>query len=548
MAVDVPAIELDEVLADLCSRSLRDYVPEAWRILEPATPFQGNWHIDVICEHLEAQTRGEIRNLIINIPPRHTKSRTVNVIWPTWEWLTRPGTRWLHASYAAQLATRDSVEARLVVQSTGLQATLRPGELRDRGLLERIGYVGVLRVLAGQHTRTCREKGCRHWAHQGAWTLTGDQNMKTKFVNTERGYRISTSVGGTATGEGGERLVIDDPHKADEVQSDVRREAVLDWYDQTWTTRLNDPRTGTKTLIMQRLHEKDLTGHLLEKGGYEHLCLPAEYEPKHPFVWPDDPRTEPGDLLWPERLDDQAIEQKKLDLGSYGYSGQFQQTPTPAEGGIFKRAWWRYYPRDTDLTRVGFDAVYTTWDTALKDKDQNDYTVGLAWGTVGPDRYVLRGVRGRWNLPEVKVEVQQLHDWLVANVAEHLIPQHYFENAAMGPDLMAAMRKLVTGVTALTADLDKTARAHAVTPVLEAGNVHVPGEPNADLTGYDPTFTPSWVRDLIEECAAFPHAAHDDQVDVVVYGLNPRRWVGGGRRRVRSGGQTVTGGRRARNR
>ncbi len=532
-------LDLDEILAELSARSLRDFVPEAWRILEPSTPFQGNWHIDVICEHLEAQTRGELRNLIINIPPRHTKSRTVNVIWPTWEWLTRPGTRWLHASYAAQLATRDSVEARLIVQSEGIGSSLRPHEAADRGLLERIGYRGLVGILARQHTAGCRTDRCKHWAHTGVWELTGDQNMKTKFVNTERGYRISTSVGGTATGEGGERLVVDDPHKADEVQSDVRRQAVLDWYDQTWTTRLNDPKTGTKTLIMQRLHEDDLTGHLIERGGYEHLCLPAEYEPKHPFVWPDDPRTQPGDLLWPERLGPPQIDEKKRDLGSYGYSGQFQQRPTPAEGGIFKRAWWRFYPRDTDLTKVGFDRLYTTWDTALKEKTTSDYTVGIAWGAKGADRYVLRVVRGQWNLPEAKTQVKQLHAWLLENVREDMVPQHYFENAAMGPDLMAAMRSKLAGVTPLDAEGDKIARAHAVTPILEAGNVYVPGAENADLTGYDPTFTPSEIRDLIEECSGFPNGSYDDQVDAFVYGLNPRRWVGG-KRKVRSGGRTVT--------
>lgn len=561
--------DLDEVLADLAQRSLRDYVPEAWKVLEPATPFIGNWHIDCICEHLEAQTRGELRRLIINIPPRHSKSRIVNVIWPTWEWLRAPGTRWLHASYAAQLATRDSVEARLVVQSVGMGATLRPDELAERGILERIGYRGVVRILTNQHLATCRVDRCKHWAHEGPWTLSADQNAKTKFINTQRGYRISTSVGGTATGEGGDRLVVDDPHKADETQSEVIRQSVLDWYDQTWTTRLNSPKKGTMTVIMQRLHEEDLTGHLLEKGGYHHLCLPAEYEPKHPFACPEhitvevlsqpapadaktltlagDPRTEKGELLWPERLGPPEIEEKQTDLGSYGYSGQYQQLPTPSEGGIFKRVWWQFYPRDTDLTKAGFDRLYTTWDTALKEKTMNDYTVGIAWAAKGPDRYVLRVVRGHWNLPEAKTQVKQMHTWLKENVREDLTPRHYFENAAMGPDLMAAVRKLIAGVIPLTTDsLDKVARANAVTPIVESGNVYVPGAPNADMTGYDSTFTPAEIRDLIEECSSFPNGTHDDQVDAFVYGLNPSRWVVKKPGKVRTGGKTITGSRRGR--
>lgn len=526
-AVAVTPEARDLVLAEAGQRSLRYFVNLAWPLVEPGTVFRSNWHIDAICEYLEAQTAGEIPKLLINIPPRHMKSLTVAVFWPCWEWLSNPSTRWLFASYAGQLATRDSVKCRGIIESQGLR-----GAEGNLTLLERVGYQGLLRLL-GQD-----------------WELAADQNQKTRFENTARGHRISTSVGGSATGEGGDRLVIDDPHKADEVTSDVMREGVLEWHDQTWTTRRNDPNTSTMTIIMQRLHEKDLAGHVIEKGGWTHLCLPAEYEPKHPFVTPPgveirdglvlrgDERTEPGELLWGSHVGEDVIEELQGLLGSYGYSGQYQQRPTPAEGGIFKRAWWRFYDPDT-IPRLGLSRVYTTWDTALKEKTSSDYTVGIAWGEAGPNRYVLRLVRGRWNLPEVKRQAVEMHRYLVEEVLAEAAAQHYMENAAMGPDLMAALRQIVPGVTKLTADVDKVSRAHAVTPLIEAGNVFLPGVAAADGSGYDPASTPDWVQGLVEECSAFPNGANDDRVDALVYGINPRRWSSGAGR-VRRGRGTHT--------
>jgi hypothetical protein len=164
------------------------------------------------------------------------------------------------------------VLCRRLLQSAGGRA----GDRREGTLIERLGYRGLLGLLGGGSE------------------LCEDQNAKKRFTNTRTGFRLATSVGGVVTGEGGDICVLDDPHKPDEVESDVVRRSVLEWYDRVWSTRLNDPRTGVQLIIMQRLHERDLTGHVLERGGFEHQCLPAEYEPAHPFVWPDDPRTEPG--------------------------------------------------------------------------------------------------------------------------------------------------------------------------------------------------------------------------------------------------------------
>lgn len=513
--------------AQACANSLRDFIPVAWPVIEPGTPFKSNWHIDVICEHLEAVTAGEIRRLIVNIPPRHMKSSALTA-WQAWSWLRRPELRWLFASYAEKLSKRDNLKARRIIQSKG-------GRREGGTLIERVGYSGLLSML------------------EQDWCLTSDQNEKLRFENSRTGYRIATSVGGSATGEGGDVIVIDDPHKADEVESDVQRENVIEWMDGTMSTRLNDPATGAVVVVMQRLHEGDLTGHLIAQGGYEHLCLPAEYEPSHPFVWPDDPRTEPGELLWPDHFTAEAVADLKNQLGSYRAAGQLQQRPAPAEGGIFKTAWWQYYDvglldfePGTHWQGPAFSRLLQSWDTALKEKTTSDFTVGQLWGVDGPNRYLLREVRGRWGLTDMTTQAVDLHAWASARwpkLASHGV---FVENAALGPELMAALRKKIQGVIAVNVDRDKVSRAEAITPQLEAGNIYVPGDRVMSAAGWSPcpTRTPAWVQELIAECAAFPNAANDDRVDALTQALDPRR-LGAGRK-ARTGGQTITSGVRAR--
>src|SRR5574337_1023176 len=229
---------LAEVEAEIAGRTLRDYLAWMWPIVEPSTPFVPGWHLDAICDHLEAVTRREITRLLITVPPRHGKSLLCSVAWPTWAWTRDPSLRFLCASYASDLSTEHAVLSRRVVESQRYQAAFG-----DRVI------------------------------------LTTDQNIKTFFENTARGYRISTSVGGAATGRGGDFLLVDDPHSLKEIHSDTIRKEVIRWHDQVWSTRLNDPQRGAHVVIMQRGHEEDLAGHLLRQGGYVHLNLPSEYEP-----------------------------------------------------------------------------------------------------------------------------------------------------------------------------------------------------------------------------------------------------------------------------
>src|SRR5258707_11615896 len=236
--------ELQKILITNQARNhLNKFVRAAWPIVEPSTVLKWNWHIDAISEHLEAVTNKQIQRLVINIPPGHMKSLIVSVFWPAWVWITKPEWKGLFSSYASELAIRDSVKCRTIIESD--------------------------------------------WYRQGfqnGWNLSADQNRKDFFQNTKQGFRISLSVGGKGTGFRGDAVIVDDPLNAADATSKAIRDSTIAWWDQTMSSRLNDQATGARVIIMQRLHEDDLTGHVLLTGGWEHLCLPSEFEPKRKSV------------------------------------------------------------------------------------------------------------------------------------------------------------------------------------------------------------------------------------------------------------------------
>jgi len=281
---------------------------------------------------------GRLLNLIINVPPGHAKSLLTAVFWPAWWWIHAPETRFLFASYSASISVRDSVRCRRLVESEWYQ---------------------------------------QRWGR--LYQLTEDQNQKQRFENNRTGYRIATSVGGSATGERADVVVVDDPHSVEQAASDVERRAAIEWWNGTMSTRLNNFQTGHKVVIQQRLHEADLSGDLLQKGGYELLCLPAEYEPERKCTtsigWTD-PRQKEGELLWQERVTRRDLEALKISLGSYRYAGQYQQRPSPAEGGIFKRAWFGYWrPAHLDVPPVQLRSAVRAGATDFLTKPVDDETL-----------------------------------------------------------------------------------------------------------------------------------------------------------------------------
>ena len=334
-----------QIRLELAARSLSDFIRLYWRSIDPS-PYCHNWHIEEICDHLQAVSAGGIRRLLITMPPRHMKSISVAVAWPAWSWLQTPGplrgpqVRFLFASYAHSLSVRDSVRCRRLIESP------------------------IYRM---------------DW--QARFRLTSDQNTKIRFENDAGGYRLATSVDGALTGEGGDIIVVDDPHNVREAESAVVREATLAWWNEALSTRLNDARTGAYVIIMQRVHERDLAGHVLREGGWTHLCLPARFEPEHPAGVAHDRRSEAGELLWPERFGEPQIREMEERLGSYGAAGQLQQRPGPREGGMFAPQWFeivravladagrvRYWDLAASREQVGSDPDWTAGaKVALKD-------------------------------------------------------------------------------------------------------------------------------------------------------------------------------------
>jgi predicted phage terminase large subunit-like protein len=480
----------------------------AWPVVEPRTRYYHGRNIEAVAAHLEAVSAGEIQRLLINVPPRSLKSTLASVAWNPWEWLTAPQTRWLFASYAEKLSVRDSLKRRRVVQHP-----------RYRKLVKTLHAIDPERYLD--------------------WELAGDQNLKTRFETTETGLSLATSVGGTATGEGGDRLVADDPHNATQAESEAVREAALEWWSGTMSTRLNDPNTGAMVIVMQRLHERDLSGYVLEQGGYVHLCLPMEYSPTHPYAWrgervsevvkpaleelglaAGDWRTEEGELLLPDRVGPAAVAQLKRELGSVKAAGQLQQLPAPAEGNVFLRKWWRYYvtqewadvhgtPADAIILPRKFDEELLSWDCAFKALDDSDYVVGQAWGRKGSFKYLLEQRRGRWTFTQTVHEVKAMAE---RNPGAYL---KLIEDKANGTAVIDVLRGKVSGVLAVEPEGGKEARAAAVSPMVEAGDVYLPHPLMA-----------GWVDDYINEHATFPNAAHDDQVDGTSQALLRMRFGG----------------------
>ena len=435
---------------ELAERSLWEFTRQMWPWVDPQ-PFRDAWHIGAICELLEAVSTGEIRRLLINIPPRCSKSSIVSVMWPAWSWIKRPELSFMASSYAQSLSTRDSVKCRRVIDSPPYK---------------------------------------QRWGDR--FKLTSDQNTKIRFDNDKHGYRLATSVGGALTGEGASCIVVDDPINVVEASSETVRRATLEWWDESMSTRLNDPETGSYVVIMQRCHHQDLSGHVLEKGGWEHLCLPARYEPHHPHVSARDRRSEDGELLCPERFSEESIRQLETDLGTHGSAGQLQQRPAPRVGGMFDRDWWQF----VDAAPAGGEVV-RGWDLAASTGKSAAWTAGLRMKRVDGVYYIedvarFRGTPGdvekriaglaAQDGPGVLIDLPQDPGQAGKAQVQYLVKQLAGYNVRYSPESGA-----------------KEVRAEGLSAQAEAGNVKL--------------VRSAWNSTFIDEAALFPHSDYADQVD-----------------------------------
>jgi predicted phage terminase large subunit-like protein len=492
--------------------SLFEFMRMFWFILEPERPFLPARHLEVVCEHLEACSRGELRKLIINIPPGFAKSLTCNVFWVARDWTLNPSLRWLMVSYAQNLTIRDSLKTRWLIESEEYQAMYGHG-----------------------------------------YQLMIDQNAKGYYETNKRGFRVAMPID-SATGQRVDRLVIDDPHNtkkaAKEGIENTELERAETSYRTSLATRATDVKTWVQLLIMQRVAERDLTGVFEDIGGWEILRLPLRYEPERHSSTNvgGDWRTTPGELLWIEGKDETDSLEVERDLGARVAAAQLQQNPAPSTGGVFEKSWIRYWlplelanwkePRtkedpDPSLVEVleltmrdlangiGTDSQIQSWDFALTDTGSSAYGVGQLWASMAARRLMLDQTRGRWNMPQAIQEVRNF-----SNTWQHATAK-YMENKANGPAIMQTLRTEISGLIPVDPVGGKEARAVAVQPFWEAHNVLLP----------HPRMYP-WVAGFVLEMLGFPRSAFKDQVDTMTQGLDRLRFAGGDNNRLARGGRS----------
>lgn len=448
-------LELDRADSEA---SLREFIKLSWPILEPGREFVMGWHIDAICDHLQAVTRGEITRLLINVPPGCMKSLTTEVFWPAWEWgpRHRPDLRYVSASYSNDLTVRDNRRCRNLIKSEWYQSL---------------------------------------WGN--TFRLVGDQNAKMRFDTDYAGFKIATSVGGLGTGERGDRFIIDDPHNIKDGESDAKRLAALLWFTETVPTRMNDPEKSSIVIIMQRVHDQDISGYILEKDlGYEHLMIPMEFEPDrkcYTCIGFEDPRSEDGELMWPERMTHAVLDRDKKVMGAYAVASQFQQRPSPRGGGMFHKDWFEI----VDSVPAKRETV-RGWDLAASDIHTAAYTAGVKMSRCHDGFFYIEDVR-RIQATEAKVER------LIKNTAA----EDGFNVRISGPQdpgqagkaqAKYYIRQLAGYDVKFTPESgDKMTRAKPLAAQAEAGNVKI-------VRGL-------WNDDYIDELCMFPFGKFKDQVD-----------------------------------
>lgn len=417
--------------------------------------------LQAIAQAVAGRDENICKRLIVEMPPRHGKSEFASGHFPCWFLGNYPELRVLLTSYGADLA-----------EGFGR---------KNRNLMAEWGPVLWDCDVAEDSAAMSR------------WDIKG-----------RRGGMVCAGVGGPITGKGGHLCIIDDPIKnAEEANSATYRDKIWDWYRTTLRTRVEPG--GAIIVILTRWHDDDIAGRLLKQAKDDPEADQWEVLSLSAIAGENDPMgRQPGEPLWPQRYDKKALSRIKQTVGSYWWASLYQQKPSPQEGGILKRGWWQFYRQ----APAKFDEVIQSWDCTFKDEKASksgkpDYVVGQAWGRIGADKYLLDQVRGRMDFPATIQAVRTFTaKWPQARAK-------LVEDKANGPAVIATLKREIPGLIAVNPEGGKVVRAQAVSPDIEAGNVYLP----------DPSIAP-WIHDFIEECAAFPNGANDDQVDATTQALN----------------------------
>lgn len=451
--------ELEDLEYQKAEKNLYAFFKSSWEVLSPTTNLLYNWHQELIAEHLTACFRRQIKRLIINIQPRSLKSTLASIDFPAWCWTDDPSEKFMFASYSQGLAFKHSEDRKTLIKSNWYNS---------------------------------------RWGDKFCITKDATQLVK----NDKAGHIIATSLRGTAVGLGANILGIDDPHDVQKVHSDKIRETDIEIFDKKLYNRLDDKTNGVIIIIMQRCHEADLTGHLLkENEGYTHLKIPTIAEKKTIIDFPisgmELERPE-GNILHEERENEIAIEKQKKK-GDFYFSGQYQQNPSPTEGGIIKTKWFQFYNKLPEK----FDYVIDSWDLAVKDKEVNDDACGIVWGVKGSLKYILGLIKKKMGF------VTSLKELVLMREKFQLITKSIIEDKANGSPVIEVLKQKLDGIIAFNPKVDKMTRLMLCQPDFEAGQILLPSK---DIATFD-------TETLMNSLSKFPNIANDDDVDALTTGL-----------------------------
>lgn len=457
----------------LCELSFYEFFIQAWHIVEPSIELSTNWHHKYLCDILQKEAERIIANkpktkdIVINIPFRSTKSLLVTVMFPVWAWIKNPKFRFITASYSADLSIEHATRSRDIINSDWF---------KDR------------------------------WAD--IFHIKKDQNLKARYENNFLGVRRATSVGGTVTGQGGDFLLVDDPVSPQHAASEIERENANEWYRTTFYSRLNNPLTGVRIVIMQRIHDNDLSGFLLSNGNsrlkYKHICIPAELsDDLKPKMLKSN--YDKNGLFWSDRFSRDILDDYKQALGSYGYAGQLMQTPTPLNSGMIRSDWFKIdqYKHTTEQTVVDFviDPAYTA-------NEKNDPSALLAYTFKDNKWQIIDCVNVYKEFPDL---VRFIPQWVAKNGYTNR-SRVYVEPKASGKSIVQTLKK-ETGLNVREdkpPSKDKVARVQDISASLETGRVSL-------LKG-------DWNEEFLQQLIKFPSAKHDDMVDCLVMAINKNMW------------------------
>jgi len=450
-----------EKYREILRGDLHAFAHRSFLELNPSTKLRLNPYLEVLASKLESVRRGEIKRLIVNMPPRSLKSHFASIAFPAWLLGHDPSAQIIAVSYAQDFADRLARECRRLMLSPFYQSLF-------------------------------------------ATRLSSEKQAVAEFETTENGFRVSTSPPGVLTGRGADYAIIDDALKPDEALSEVRRRSVNEWFDSSLYTRLNNKASGAIIVIMQRLHEDDLVGHLLSSAGWELLAFPAiaERDQVIPYDTPYGPdcySRKTGEAINPDFESLETLNRTREIIGPYNFAGQYQQAPAPYGGGYVKEEWFRSY----DQLPSGFDTIIQSWDTASVPAELNSYSVCTTWGLLGRAHYLIDVWRGRLDYPGLKQAVCRLAGIFKANVV-------LIENRSSGIQLIQELtHEGVRGITKYEPTGDKETRMVTQTATIESGRVHLPRQA-------------PWLADYLHELVTFPKGTYSDQVDSTSQALD---WI-----------------------